>query len=121
MTHLPGVPGEVQNIKVKIGQDGSITVSGDDQISLLAGFALTRHVTLRLRPYVNACQLQMHVLHADLDGVPASAFYTQIENQINQQLQISSNELPQGFTYCMTGVRATPDGLFVSLSATPSS
>ncbi|HLZ59314.1 MAG TPA: hypothetical protein VKR06_20415 [Ktedonosporobacter sp.] len=120
---LPGVPGEIKNIRAKIESDGTITVTGDDQLTLFLGVTTTRHVQLRLRPYVNACQLQMHVLHADLDGIPMpispATFYAELETQINQQMQVSPSQLPQGFTYCMTGVRAVPEGLFVTYSATP--
>lgn len=120
---LPEVPGEIKNIQAQIKSDGTIIVTGDDQLTLLLGITTTRHVTLHLRPYVDTCQLKMHVLHADLDGIPAptslTTFYAELETQINQQLQVSPSELPGGFTYCTTGVRATPEALLVTYSATP--
>jgi len=120
---LPEVPGQIQNIQATIGNDGVITVAGDDQLTLFLGITTTRHVKIRLSPYVKDCQLQMHVLHVDLDGIPAplslTTFYSELETQINQQLRISLSGLTQGFTYCTTGVRATPEALIVSYSVTP--
>ena len=113
-----GLPGEVSNVQVKLVHDGPIVVSGDDQLGIL-GIGITKHFRFDMQPFVRSCQLRVHVLHADLDGIPVTAFAALFEDRINQQLEIKLSGLPQGFVYCMVGVHVEPQAVFVSYSATP--
>jgi hypothetical protein len=47
------------------------------------------------------------------------SFKSTIEDQIDQQLKIKTRDLPPGFDYRITGVRSKPEGVYVTLSATP--
>jgi len=113
-----GLPGDVKNIQVKLVHNGPITVTGDDQLSFL-GVGLTRHFSLQVQPVVNACQLQVHVVHADLEGIAVTGFVSTFEGQINKQLHVDTSNFPNGFTYCLTNVRTEPQGIFATYSATP--
>lgn len=113
-----GLPGTVKNVQVTFARGDQMNIDGDDQFSIV-GIGFTRHFTINLQPYVRNCQLQVHVLHADLSGIPVTSFVASFESQINQQLLVKTTDLPQGFTYCNTGVRTDPTGLFVIYSATP--
>lgn len=113
-----GLPGQVSNVKVTLARGNQMTIAGDDQFTLL-GVGVTRHFTVVVQPLVNHCQLQMHVLHADLQGIPVTAFVANFEGQINQQLQVKPTNLPKGFVYCITAVRTDPKGVFVTYSTTP--
>jgi len=59
----------------------------------------------------------------ELNGSPyhffIESFKSTIEDQIDQQLKIKTRDLPPGFDYRITGVRSKPEGVFVTLSATP--
>ncbi len=112
-----GMPGTVQNVRASMTQNGPLTITGDDQFSFL-GISVSRHFTIQLQPYVNACQLQVHILHADLNGIAVTGLVSAFENQINQELRVKVSELPQGFTYCTVGVRTDPQGLFVVYAVT---
>ena len=122
---LPG-GGNIVNVRVKLADSdrthlAELTVTGDNQVSLF-GIETTRQLTVIVQPLVNACQIQVHVLHADLGGIALTGLFTvAFESQINQQLQIKLSSLPAGFIYCTTGVRTKPQGLFVTYSATPES
>jgi hypothetical protein len=113
-----GVPGTVSNIQITKMQPNSITVTADDQVSVL-GIGTTKQFTLILQPVVNNCAMRMHVLHADLQGVPVTNIAASFEDQINQQLSQSNSALPAGFTYCAIRVRTEAQALIVSYSATP--
>ena len=113
-------PGNVRNIQVRMAHNSPIAVTGDDQLTAF-GMTITRHFTLTFQSYVRACQLQVHLLHADLAGIPipVTLLASTFENEINQQLQVDVTNLPHGFVYCTTAVRTEPGGLFVTYSATP--
>lgn len=118
-----GLPGDIENVRIKLANSDRIhspqvMVTGDDQTGV---FGITRHLTLVVQLYVKNCQIQAHLLHADLGGIPATAFLTAFEKQIDQQLQVKFDGLPAGFAYCITSVRTKPEGLFVTFSATPKS
>jgi hypothetical protein len=113
-----GLPGTVKNVRVTFARGDQMNIDGDDQFSVV-GISFTRHFTINLQPYVHDCQLQVHVLHADLSGIPVTSFVASFESQINQQLLAKPTNLPQGFTYCNTGVHTDPSGLFIIYSATP--
>jgi len=114
-----GVPGQITNIQITMVHGSTITLSGEDQFSVL-GFSITKPFTLTLQPVVSSCKVGVHVLHADLQGIPVTNFVVSVESQINQQLQqMNLADLPSGFTYCASGVRTEPDAMIVSYSATP--
>ncbi len=114
-----GLPGQVSNVKVTLARGDQITITGDDQFTLLLGVGVTKHFTVVVQPLVNDCQLQMHVLHADLQGIAVTGFVANFEGQVNQQLQVKPTNLPKGFVYCATAVRTDPKEVFVTYSATP--
>jgi hypothetical protein len=113
-----GMPGSITNVRVTLAHEDSITVTGDDQLGVM-GIDVTRHFSLQLQPFVRSCQLQMHVLHADLGGIPLTGFVVLFESQINKQLQFDPSNLPKGFTYCVTDVRTRPQELLITYSAKP--
>ncbi|HEU5227573.1 MAG TPA: hypothetical protein VFU49_07140, partial [Ktedonobacteraceae bacterium] len=113
-----GLPGDVKNVQVKLVHKGPITVTGDDQLSFL-GVNITRHFSLQVQPVVNDCQLEVHVVHADLEGIAVTGFASTFEGQINQQLHVDTSNFPNGFKYCLTDVHTEPQGLFATYSATP--
>jgi hypothetical protein len=112
-----GMPGTVSNVQVVLVHKGPMTVTGDDELSLL-GVGVSKHFRLTLQPLVRSCQLQVHVLHADMGGIPVTGFVALFEDQINEQLQVKPTDLPQGFGYCATDVRTESHQLFVTYSAT---
>lgn len=113
-----GLPGSIQNVQVALASGDSATVTGDDQISVL-GIRTTRHFTIVIQPYVATCQVHVHVLHVDLGGIAVTEFASLFESQINSQIQVNTNKLPAGFTYCTSSVRTEPQGVFVTYSAKP--
>ena len=113
-----GLPGQVQNIHVQLAHNQPITVTGDDVTSVL-GINVTRHFTILLQPYIQLCQLHVHVLRADLSGIPVTGFVATFEGKINQQLQVKVSNLPQGFIYCTVGVHTETNAVFIVYSATP--
>jgi hypothetical protein len=113
-----GMPGTIHNVRVALVHNGPITVTGDDELELL-GMGVSKHFRLTLQPLVRSCQLQVHVLHADLAGISVTGFVAMFENQINEQLQVKPEDLPQGFRYCATNVRTEPQQLFLTYSAQP--
>lgn len=118
-----GVPGTVKNVQVKLADSDALhsaqmTISGDDKVSVL-GIGPTNHITSVIQLYINACHLQVHVLRADLDGIAMTGIATSFEGRINARLRDGQAGLPVGFTYCATGVRTKPEGMFVTYAATP--
>jgi len=113
-----GLPGKISNVQVVLTKGSPMTVTGDDQIDVL-GIAITRRFTLTLQPLVQSCRPHVHVLHADMGGIPVTGFASSFEAQIDQQLQFNTNDLPRGFTYCATSVQTETNALSVNMSATP--
>lgn len=113
-----GMPGIIENVVVTLSQGDQFTVDGDDAFSLL-GIGVSKHFTLVVQPYIRSCFLQVHVISANLSGIPVTGFVQSFESSINKQLQEKPGGLPTGFQYCATDVRTQPDGLFVTYSATP--
>ncbi len=124
LTHLveqnlrtSGMPGDISNVRVSLVSGAQMTITGNDRFSLL-GIGVTRQFTLVVQPYVSACNLQMRVIHADVSDIPVTGLAHTFESSINAQLR-GTSPLPQGFTYCVTGVRTEPGGMFITYSATP--
>lgn len=124
LTHLveqnlrtSGMPGNIGNVQVNLAFGAQMTITGNDQFSLF-GIGVTRQFTLVMQPYVSSCNLQMHVIHADVSQIPVTGFVQTFEGSINAQLR-STTPLPEGFTYCATGVRTEPNNMFITYSATP--
>lgn len=113
-----GLPGTVQNVQMTFANGDQLTITGDDVIGVL-GVGISHHFTIVLQPYVSACQIQVHVLHADLGGLTMTQFATVFEGQINQQIQVNTSKLPKGFTYCTTSVRTDTSNVYVTYAATP--
>jgi hypothetical protein len=113
-----GVPGTIENVGVALAVDDQMTITGDDVISVL-GIGVTKHFQLLVQLYITSCVLQIHVVHADLSGIPVTGFVQAFESRINQQLAQKPSNLPKGFKYCATGLRTEPDALFVTYSAVP--
>lgn len=113
-----GMPGTIQNVQVTSAQSGTLTIAGDDQLSVLF-LPVTKHFTIVLQPYTQSCQLQVHVLNANVDGIGVTGFVSTFENQINQQLQTKPSNLPQGFVYCAVGTQTQSQQIVINYSATP--
>lgn len=113
-----GLPGTVQNVQVTPANGDQLTITGDDVIGVL-GVGISHRFTIVLQPYVSACQIKVHVLHADLGGLTVTQFATVFEGQINQQIQVNTSKLPKGFTYCTTSVRTDTSNVYVTYAATP--
>jgi len=105
----------VSNVAVTLATGDQVTIEGDDQLFL----GVTRHFTIVAQPIVEDCQLKMHILHADLSGIPITGFVSNFESQLNQQLESGPSNLPKGFVYCKTSVRTDPQGVYITISATP--
>lgn len=103
------------NVQVAFEHGDRMIVSGDDQIAL--GFV--GHFSITVQPLISSCQLKIHVLQANLAGIPVTGFAAIFENQVNQQLQSKPTTLPSGFVYCETSVRTDPQGLYLTISAKP--
>jgi len=112
-----GMPGTVRNVQVALVHKGPITVTGDDELELL-GVGVSKQFRLTLQPLVRSCQVQVHVLRADMGGIPVTGFVALFENQIYQQLQVKPSDLLQRFKYCATDVRTESHQLFVTYSPT---
>ncbi|HEY4388172.1 MAG TPA: hypothetical protein VGN34_27300 [Ktedonobacteraceae bacterium] len=115
-----GMPGNVKNVHVTFVHNGPVVVTGDDEIGLL-GLTMTRHFTLNVQLYANACKPTIHVLQANFDGVPITGFVASFEQNINEQLQSNLSGLPPGFIYCITSISTEPQGPVVTFSAQPMS
>jgi len=95
-----------------------IQVSGTDTVGVL-GFSIPTPFTLTLQPYTQSCQPRVRLIHADLGNIPVTDFTQNYENQINQEIQLKSSDLPAGFTYCATRISTQSNALSVVYSATP--
>jgi hypothetical protein len=113
-----GLPGTIEHIQVAAQPNDQLIVTGDDRITVF-GIPITKNFTLRLQPLARSCAFQVHVLHADLAGMPVTGFVASFEDRINQQLHFGTQGLPPGFAYCTTGVHTGAQGLSLILSATP--
>jgi len=112
-----GMPGNISDVRVSLISGAQITITGNDRFSLF-GIGVTRQFTLVVQPYVSSCYLQMHVIRANVSNIPVTGLAQTFENSINTQLR-GATTLPKGFTYCATGVRTAPNGMFITYSATP--
>jgi hypothetical protein len=113
-----GVPGKVKNIQITFVHAGPVLVTGDDELSLF-GLSMTRHFSLQVQLFVDACKPMAHVLRANFSGVPITGFVTSFEQSINQQLQGNVSGLPSGFSYCMTSIQTEPQGATITFAAQP--
>ena len=113
-----GLPGEVSNVQVVLTTTNQIQISGTDTVGVL-GFGIPTPFSLTLQPYIQSCQAQVHLIHADLGTLPVTNFAQNYETQINQEIQLKSSDLPSGFTYCATSVHTQSDSLSIMYSATP--
>ncbi|GAC1567997.1 MAG: hypothetical protein NVS3B14_15780 [Ktedonobacteraceae bacterium] len=113
-----GMPGTVKNVQVDLASGDLVTINADDEFSLL-GFGVTKHFTIVVQPYVTNCLLQTRIVHVELSGIPVTGFVQLFTSNLNQELLKKPTGLPQGFTYCTTGVHTQPSGLFITYSATP--
>jgi hypothetical protein len=103
----------VSNVSVTLAAGDQLTVNGDDQLL----FGLTRPFSIVIQPFVSACQMKVHVLHATLSGIAITGFVRNFEGQIDQQLAHQPTNFPSGFVYCQTGVSTQPQGLYLTYSA----
>ena len=113
-----GLPGKVENIKVTLQRGAQMVVEGDDTYSVF-GVSVSRHFTVTVQPYVQACILQVRVLSANLGGIPVTTFVQSFQGNVNRQLAQKPTGLPEGFAYCTVGVRTEPGGMFVTYQAVP--
>lgn len=115
------LPSKLENVRVTLidsdhnHDSAQVKVSADDQVNVF----VSSHITVVVQLLVKNCQIQVHLLHVDLGVIPVTSLAASFEDQINQELQFKTKGLPAGFTYCITDVRTKPQGVFVTLSATP--
>jgi hypothetical protein len=107
--------GKISNVAVTLAAGDQMTVHGVVQVL----FGLSRPFTIVIQPLAVACQLKVHVLHADFSGIAVTAFARNFEGQIDQQFAREPSNLPGGFVYCLTSVRTQPQGLYLTYSARP--
>lgn len=113
-----GIPGAatITNARVIINPKAPITITGDEQL----GFLGARKVTITVQPSAQNCSMHMRVLHVDVGGMPITGLVAgTLEDNINQQMHLQVTGLPEGFTYCTTGVQTESGALVVIYSATP--
>jgi hypothetical protein len=113
-----GMPGTIENVTVALATGDQLTINADDAFSFL-GLGVTKHFQLVVQLFVASCSTQIHIIHADLNGIPVTGFVQVFESKINQQLTKQPSGLPKGFHYCATGVRTQSDAVFVFYSAMP--
>lgn len=113
-----GLPGTVENVQVSLASGDQLTINGDDTFNIM-GIGFTKHFTVIVQPYINQCALQIHVTHADLSSIPVTGFVSSFESNINEQFRQKPTSLPQGYSYCATGVTTQPTGMFLTYSAIP--
>ena len=113
-----GLPGDISNVQVTLTNNNQIQVSGEDSINLVIT-RVTRPFTLILQPYTQSCQPKIHLIHADLGNIPVTDFAQNYEDQINQDIQLKSSDLPSGFNYCATSIHTQSNTLSIVYSATP--
>jgi len=116
--NVAGLPGQITDAQVSFTHNGPMVITANLQLSIL-GISTTRQLSVALQPYVNNCELHMHVAQADLQGFPITVFVQSFESQINSQMQMKVTGLPPGFKYCVTNVQTDPAGLSLIYSATP--
>ena len=103
------------HVLVTFERGDRMIITGDDQIA----FGFSGHFTIVVQPLIASCGLKIHVLQANLAGIPVTGFVATFEDQVNQQLQSKPTTLPSGFVYCETSVRTDPQGLYLTISAKP--
>ncbi len=108
-----GIPGSFSNIQFQLANGDRMTMTGTYTYSIF-GIGLTQPFTMQLQPYVHSCQLQVHVTSVDIAGIAITSFVSAFEGNINQELKLPSSGLPDGLTYCMSGVRTETTGLYVT-------
>ncbi|MBX5456646.1 MAG: hypothetical protein IRZ31_07070 [Thermogemmatispora sp.] len=115
-----GLPGQVSQVRVTLQPRALIEVTGQETLTLF-GMALTRPFFLQVQPVIVTCHPQVHVLHADLGGLPVTGLAAIFEERLNQQLsqQPAPAGLPAGFRYCAVATWTTTNGLWISYSAQP--
>ncbi|MBX5448488.1 hypothetical protein [Thermogemmatispora sp.] len=115
-----GLPGQASNVRVILQPGALVDVTGDETLTLL-GVSVTRPFTLQLQPLASACHLQVHLLHADLGGLPLTWLALPLETRLNELLtrQPAPTGLPSGFRYCTVAVHTTADALWISYRAEP--
>lgn len=113
-----GLPGQITNAHVSFTHNGPMVITANIQLGIL-GITTTRQLAVSLQPYISSCQLHLHVLQADLQGLPITTLVQSFEGQINDQMQMKVAGLPAGFNYCVTNVQTDPAGLSLTYSATP--
>ena len=62
-----------------------MTITADDPFSVL-GIGVTKHFQLVVQLFIASCTVHIHVIHADLSGIPVTGFVQVFESNINQQL-----------------------------------
>ncbi len=113
-----GIPGDISNVQVTLGNDNSIQITGQDRFSLLV-ISVTRPFTVTLQAYTQSCQPRVRVIHADFSDIPVTNFAQNYETQINQEIQLKASDLPEGFTYCAVSVHTQANMLSIVYTATP--
>jgi hypothetical protein len=112
-----GIPGTFTNIHFQLANGDRMTMTGEYTYTIF-GIGLTQPFTMQMQPYIHACQLQVHVTSVDIAGISITSFVTAFVGKINQELKLPSSGLPDGLTYCMSGVHTETSGLYVTVKVT---
>lgn len=112
------VPATFSNERVTLANGDQMTVNGDETIGV-AGFGVKNHFIVIVQPIIVSCQIQVHVLHAQVNNQSVTQFTTIFEAAVDQQLQVNLTQFPPGFTYCTSSVSTETSDLIVTYSATP--
>ena len=115
-----GIPGTISNVGVILTNDDQIQISGDDSVMLPIIGSISRPFSFTLQPYIQSCLPHVHLINANFADIPLTSFVPQsYEEQINQEIQLKSSDLPPGFTYCATGIHTQAEMLNITYAATP--
>jgi hypothetical protein len=133
--------GTINNMQIMLSDSDSkgyvlVTTTAACEVTISSDLAIIGPVTTGPIPmtvklvtqlFVQNGQLMANVqpinIGIELNGSPyhffIESFKSTIEDQIDQQLQVKTRDLPPGFDYRITGVHSKPEGVYVTLSATP--
>ena len=115
-----GIPGKITNLQVQFALGDQMTITGAYQYNVLS-VPVTQNFTIMLQPYVDSCNLQVHIIQANYGSIPVTGFASIFEKQVNDKIQqvIPSTVLKGSYALCTTGVHTQTGSIIVAFSVTP--
>ena len=115
-----GIPGKITNLQVQFDPGDQMTITGSYQYDVLS-VSVTQNITIVLQPYVDSCNLQVHIIQANYGSIPVTGFASIFEKQINDKLQqaIPSTVLKGSYALCLSSVNTQTGSIILAFSATP--